>query len=76
MPGLKITFTAREDAGQIDSHGSFTASTKAGSYAGAVTVEVRQGPVTKEIMADVTIMPGSLDHVSLEPDAPTIEADR
>ena len=73
VPGLKITFTARQDAGTVDSEGNFTAGTKAGSYAGAVTVEAKQGSETREIMAHITIMPGRLDHVSLEPDAPTIE---
>ena len=60
-------FTANHKTGQIDREGNFIAGTTPGSYEGAVTVTVMQGTVTGSVTADVTIVPGPLDHVLLEP---------
>jgi PKD repeat protein len=73
IPGLTYSFRADVVAGQVDSQGRFTAGTKAGTYDDAVTVEVTQGAVTRRATANVTIEPGPLDHVKLEPATAAVE---
>ena len=72
ISGLTFSFTSDEEAGEVDSQGTFTAGTQAGAYDAAVTVEVTQGAVTKSAAAGVVVEPGLLDHVVLEPVAPTV----
>ena len=49
------------------SDGNFTAGTVAGSYSGALTVEVTQGAITRSTTVDITVEPGPLDSVTIEP---------
>ena len=73
IPDLSFTFRSDDQAGQIDTQGGFTAGTSTGSFDDAVTVEVSQGSVTRTASTTVTIEPGPLDHVNLEPAASTIQ---
>ena len=74
VPGLNYTFQSDREAGRVDTEGRFTAGTRAGTYEGAVTVEVAQGSVTRMATSEVIIEPGLLDHVMIEPNAPSVEA--
>ena len=67
ITGLSFEYRADEQAGQVGGEGSFTAGSKAGVYEDAVTLEVTQDSITKSVTADVTVTPGPLDHVNLEP---------
>ena len=74
IPDLTYTFRTDERAGEVDRHGSFTARTSAGTYENGVTVEVSQKSITRTAAVPVTVEPGSLDHVIIEPTSPTIGA--
>ncbi len=74
LPGLRYAFRSDPRAGQVDAGGQYTAGINAGTYPGGVSVEVVQGPVTKEATADVTVEPRRLDHVVIEPAELTLEA--
>ncbi|MEE8158692.1 MAG: PKD domain-containing protein, partial [Dehalococcoidia bacterium] len=74
IPDLAFGYRATEEAGQIDSEGRFTAGTKAGIYGDAIQIEVSEGSVTRTAMASVTVEPGPLDHVTLEPETLSVEA--
>jgi PKD repeat protein len=67
IPGLTVTFGAAEEAGQIDSTGMFTATTKAGSYEKAVTATATQEGMTRQAGANIIVVPGPLDHVLVSP---------
>ena len=67
VPGLTFVFRSPEQAGQVDSGGTFTAGTKAHTYPGAVTVEVTQGSVSRTTKADVTVEPGPPSRVDITP---------
>ena len=73
VPDASILFEAIEEAGKVEADGILTASTKAGSYPDALTVAVTQGAVTLKATADVTVEPGALDQVSIEPTSITIQ---
>ena len=72
IPGLTHTFRSDGKAGRIDGQGKFTALTGSGVYERAVTVEVTQGTVTVEVLAEVTVTHGPLDLVLLTPDTITL----
>ena len=73
IPELSFDFASDEPAGQVDTDGRFTAGTKAGTYQNAVTVEVTQAAVTKQAIATVTVGPGPLDHVNIDPPSTTVQ---
>ncbi|GEM_PF-513589 len=73
IPGLTYSFRAERAAGQIDSAGNFTAATRAGTYDNAVTAEVTQGAVTKTASAKLTLKPGPLSAVKIDPTEATVE---
>ena len=73
ISGLALTFQAHDQAGQIDGDGAFTAGTRTGVYQGGVTVAVTQGTITLMAGADVTVEPGPLDHVNIEPAETVVE---
>jgi PKD repeat protein len=72
IPGLSYTFRSPEGAGKVEQDGKFTAGTKAGVYPSGVTVEITQGSVTKTATTRVTIQPGPLDHIKLQPALATV----
>ena len=73
IPGLTLSFTADEQVGKVDSEGNYIAGTVAGLYQEGVTVMVSQGSVTRTKAATITIEPGPLDRVTLEPGSATTE---
>ena len=73
IPGLSYAFQSDEHAGQVDADGKFTAAREAGTYDEAVTVEVTQGRLAQVAKATVTVQPGSLNHVKIEPVEPVVE---
>ncbi|MBI2854970.1 MAG: PD40 domain-containing protein [Chloroflexi bacterium] len=68
IPDVALIFWANERAGSIASSGDFISAKKAGKYARAVTVEATQGSSIKSAAADLTISPGPLHHVLVNPD--------
>ena len=73
ISGLTYIFGSDDQAGQVDSQGRLAAGTRAGIYDRGVTVEVTQGSIARSATAKVTIVPGPLDHVMLEPTAVTLD---
>ena len=74
IPGLSYAFGSDERAGRIDSQGNLIAGIAAGRYEDGVTVEVTQGSVTATAKAGLTIDPGPLHRVTIEPASATVEA--
>ena len=70
VTGFNLVFRADETAGQVDDQGTFTAGTLSGTFQEAVTVEVTQGPVTRTATTAVTIKPGPVDRITIEPAGP------
>ena len=70
---LAPTFRSEEEAGQVDADGRFTAGTVAGVYEDAVVVQVTEEGATKGASATITIKPGPLDHVRIEPLSATLK---
>ena len=69
---LEIGFESIGQAGEVGSDGAFTAGSKAGSYSGAVTAGATEGENTRTAKAHVTLEPGPLDRVTLDPAAATL----
>lgn len=63
---LSFTFTADESAGVVDAIGIFTASTAAGTPDGGVSVRVQQREESRRAAAQVRIVPGPLDYLTLD----------
>ena len=70
IPGLKFGFLSDIRFGRIDDEGTFTAGIRAGTFEEAVTVEVAQGPIARTATTAVTIEPGQVDRISIEPSGP------
>ena len=68
-----LAFRADQRAGQIDADGRFVAGTNAGVYQNAITAVVTDGPVTQSASAEVTVLPGPLDRVTIEPSSAVVE---
>jgi Tol biopolymer transport system component len=73
IPDLKPAFKADDKAGAVDASGKFTAGRKAGAYDSGLTMEFAQGTVSKNATVKVTVNPGPLDHVTIQPTAATLE---
>lgn len=71
--GLNYTFRSDDKAGKVDPEGRFTAGTRAGSYESGLTVEVAQGSATQAASVKVTVKPGSLERVTIDPGEATVE---
>jgi PKD repeat protein len=69
-----LTFRSVEQAGRVDNQSKFTAGTKPGRYAEAVTIEATQAGVTKSVSVDVTIHPGPPERVVVSPSDVTLAA--
>jgi hypothetical protein len=70
---VAFTWSAGGPAGTIDETGMFTTGTQAGSYEGLVKVIAIQGEQDREASIDVTITPGPLSSVAVEPTAVTLD---
>ena len=73
IPGLSYGFSSDERAGRIDSQGKLIAGTASGRYDGAVKVEVTDGSITATGTAGLTVNPGPLHRVTIEPASATVE---
>ncbi len=76
ISGAGYKFGTGGQAGRINSDGNYTAGTRAGTYEEGVTVEVTQGQITRRSTAQVTLLPGPLDQVNVEPAGPVIQVSR
>ncbi|MBL8923425.1 MAG: hypothetical protein JNJ54_31520, partial [Myxococcaceae bacterium] len=70
LPGATVTWSATPQAGSITSTGLFTAGCTRGLYANAVTAT--SGAITGR--TDVTVGPGDVAAISLNPTNPTVTA--
>ena len=73
ISGLTFVFTSAEEAGHFGPDGTFTAVEKEGSYQNALAVETAEGFTIERATASVTVEPGPLNHVTLEPASLTLQ---
>ena len=69
----EVQWTAAS-GGAIDDGGVFTAGPQAGTFSDAVVATVAQGGETLTVAHDVTVLPGPLASVAIDPAAPTVVA--
>ena len=70
---IAFTWSAASPVGSIEENGLFTAGTQAGTYRGFVKVIATQGEQSGEAATDVTITPGPVSRVVVEPNAVTLD---
>jgi len=68
-----FTWSTLGPNGSVDVTGKFTAGTKAGIYEGLIKVTATQGVHSREALIDVTIDPGPLSIVLVEPSEVTLD---
>ena len=68
-----FTWSVLEPVGNIDETGLFTAATGAGAYEALVKVTATQEAQSREALIDVTIEPGPLSRLVLEPFETTLD---
>ena len=68
-----FTWSAVDIVGSIDETGIFSTGTEAGTYKGLNNVTATQGVESLEALVDVTITPGPLSTVMVEPSETTID---
>ena len=68
-----VSWKTTEDAGTVNADGQFTAGTKAGSFPGAVQVEVVTGGERASAAADVSIGPDPLATIEVQPSFIVVE---
>ena len=66
-----VTWSSKKASGTVVADGTFTAKTEADDYPGAVTARATQGATVRQASADVTLEPGKLAMLRVEP--PTTE---
>ena len=69
----EVQWTAAS-GGAIDDGGVFTAGPDAGTFADAIVATVAQGGETLTVAHDVTVLPGPLASVAIDPAEPTVVA--
>ena len=69
----EVQWTAAS-GGAIDDEGVFTAGPDAGTFSDAVVATVAQGGETLAVAHDVTVLPGPLASVAIDPAEPTVVA--
>lgn len=73
--GVTYVWAVVAGGGTISDVGLFTAGATTGTYANTVQLTAAQGAITKTATATVTVTaPATLDHVSIVPANPTIQA--
>ena len=72
MSGLEVTWDISE-GGRISQDGTVIAGTKAGTFHETVTAEATLGVNTRRASAGVTVVPGPLDRLAVEPPDPEID---
>ncbi len=71
IEAASVTWSSEKASGTIDADGTFTAKTEAGYYPGSATARATHGATVRQASADVTLEPGRLAMLRLEP--PTTE---
>ena len=66
-----VTWSSEKASGIVDADGMFTAQTESGGYPSALTARAAQGATVRHASADVTLEPGRLAMLRVEP--PTTE---
>ena len=62
-----VTWASEEASGTVDADGTFTAKTEAGDYPSAVTARATHGAIVRQASADVSLKPGKLATLRVEP---------
>ena len=75
IPGLNFTFRAAEGTGSVRDDGVFIAGRTAAHYVDALTVDVRQGSTIRTATVDMTVTPGPLQRVYVEPQIAILRVD-
>lgn len=70
---VEFVFILDGEVGQINRNGNFVAGRVAGTYSKSVKVEAFDGKVSLEAYSDVTVIPGPLDHLAIEPEETTVD---
>ncbi len=65
--GALVRWSSPDDAGSVDANGLFTAGNAAGSFANGVRVEAVEGSYGETAVATVSVGPGPLTSIALEP---------
>ena len=65
--GALVRWSSPDDAGSVNPNGLFTAGNAAGSFANGVRVEVLEGSYSETAVATVSVGPGPLTSIALEP---------
>ena len=73
ISAVQLTWTVSAPLGSIDETGLLTAGTEAGTFEGLVKVTASTGGVEHEAFIDVTVSPGLLATVALEPAEVTMD---
>ena len=73
LPSLTFEWETTEAVGTVDPGGQFTAGTKAGTFHETLQAKATHNQVTMRGTSDITIRPGPLHKVQLEPMAATLE---
>ena len=72
MTGLQVTWDISE-GGRISQDGTVVAGTAAGAFHDAVTAEATLGVTTRRASASVTVVPGPLDRLAVEPSVAEVD---
>ena len=71
--GALVRWSSPDDAGSVNPNGLFTAGNAAGSFANGVRVEAVEGSYGETAVATVSVGPGPLTSIALEPTYLTLE---
>ncbi|UCB43776.1 MAG: PKD domain-containing protein [Dehalococcoidales bacterium] len=74
ISGLQALWSLSQPMGNIDTTGRFKDYTKTGVFSGLVVVEVKEDDTSIKATANVTILPGPLFTLTLEPETVTASA--
>lgn len=74
IPDTAASFSVNKEAGVVDARGRFHAGTKAGRYENAVTVSISSGDTLTTATATAVVVPGPLDHVTIDPKSVVVRA--
>ena len=69
---VEFEFILDGEVGQINRNGNFVAGRVAGTYSKSVKVVAFDGNVGLEAYSDVTVIPGPLEHLAIEPEEATV----
>ncbi|MBI2871683.1 MAG: PKD domain-containing protein [Chloroflexi bacterium] len=73
ISSVALVWRATDPAVRVDDTGLLTAGTKAGIYRGVIRVSASQGAQSRQTTIDVTVRPGALSKVVLDPAQVTLD---